>query len=117
MRDGDIDAATHYATLELRPSATRDEIRQSFRRLILLHHPDRQPSGRTDTLDSCPTGSDGAGRLADTRAEALNTAYHVLYDPEKRTAYDQQLRLARGAGICNTRGSTLFGRPFWLPSL
>ena len=103
MQDGAVDTSTHYTTLELHPSATRDEIRQSFRRLILLHHPDRQISGRSDALDSYAAISDGSGRSADARAEVLNTAYDVLYDPEKRTAYDEQLRLSRGAGQCARR--------------
>ena len=98
MQNGAVDASTHYATLELHHSATRDEIRQSFRRLILLHHPDRQLSGRSNALDNHAAFSDGTVRSADVRAEALNTAYDVLYDPEKRTAYDEQLRLGRGAG-------------------
>ena len=105
MQDGAVDTSTHYTTLELHPSATRDEIRQSFRRLILLYHPDRQLSGRSDALGSYAVVSDGTGRSADVRAEALNTAYDVLYDPEKRTAYDEQLRLGRGARQCTIRAS------------
>lgn len=96
MRDGDVESSTHYTTLEVHSSATRDEIRQSFRRLILLHHPDRLRSGQINLPENDRAGH---GEVPfDVRAEALNTAYGVLYDPEKRSAYDEQLRLAKGAG-------------------
>lgn len=57
-----------YAVLELTPSASISDIRQSYRRLALIHHPDR--------------GGDAS------KMKAINDAYAVLSDPRKRAAYD-----------------------------
>jgi molecular chaperone DnaJ len=68
--------ATHYQTLQVKPSATPEEIKQSYRKLALALHPDRN---------------------ADTSHEAiahLNVAYETLSDPLSRRAYDQQLQYA-----------------------
>jgi curved DNA-binding protein CbpA len=61
-----------YALLELDAHASAAEIRAAFRRLAQVHHPDR------------PTGS--AERMA-----AINRAYAVLGDPDRRRRYDQAL--------------------------
>jgi curved DNA-binding protein CbpA len=65
-----------YALLELQPTATTGEIRAAFRRLAQVHHPDR------------PTGA--ASRMA-----AINRAYAILGNPERRRRYD----LARRPGV------------------
>jgi len=64
-----------YAVLEVRPSATSAEIRAAFRRLARAHHPD--------------LGAASAARMI-----ALNRAYAVLSDPEKRRRYDAQRQTA-----------------------
>jgi molecular chaperone DnaJ len=68
--------ATHYQTLKVTPSATPEEIKQSYRQLAKALHPDRN---------------------ADSSHEAiahLNVAYETLSDPLSRRAYDQQLQYA-----------------------
>ncbi|CAD6570578.1 MAG: hypothetical protein CYPHOPRED_004007 [Cyphobasidiales sp. Tagirdzhanova-0007] len=62
---------SHYATLQLSPKASKEEIRASYRRLILVHHPDR----------------DGDRQIA----EALNAAWEVLGDAARRQTYDAEL--------------------------
>lgn len=66
---------THYDTLEVSPKATMSEIKQAYRRLAKLFHPDSQHA----TSDS-------------EKIIRLNAAYEVLGDPNRRRTYDQQLR-------------------------
>jgi curved DNA-binding protein CbpA len=62
----------YYAILEVSPNATAAEIKQSYRRLARLHHPDLNQ----DALD--------------THIKRLNEAYEVLRNPAKRATYDEQ---------------------------
>jgi molecular chaperone DnaJ len=67
-------AATYYQTLKVPPTASPEEIKQSYRQLAKVLHPDRN---------------------ADSGHEAiahLNVAYETLSDPLSRRAYDQQLQ-------------------------
>lgn len=63
----------HYRTLEVSSSATQAEIKQAYRRLAKLFHPD---SNRETTNHE--------------KIAKLNAAYEVLGDPQNRRAYDQQ---------------------------
>ena len=67
MRAAQLD---YYATLGVSPSATQDEIKIAYRRLAILHHPDKQ------------------GDV--TKFKEVNEANAILGDPEKRQAYDAQ---------------------------
>jgi molecular chaperone DnaJ len=62
----------YYETLGVGRSASADEIKRAFRRLAMQYHPDRnkQPG-------------------AEERFKAVNEAYEVLSDPDKRAAYDR----------------------------
>ncbi len=62
-----------YDILGVDRSATQDEIKSAFRRLAMLHHPDKNP------------GDDGAP----VRFKEINAAYQILSDPEKRAAFDR----------------------------
>lgn len=68
----------HYQTLEIQPSATLTEIKQAYRRLVKLWHP-----------DAIGNGEDCQG----DRQQILNinAAYEVLSDPERRLDYDRKL--------------------------
>jgi curved DNA-binding protein CbpA len=66
-------AESHYALLGLHPSAPVREIRQAYRDLSKLYHPD------TTTL---PT------EIATAKFQKLNEAYATLSSPERRRAYD-----------------------------
>lgn len=59
----------YYQILGVAKNASPDEIKKAFRRLAVLHHPDR--------------GGDEA------RFKEINEAYEVLKDPSKRQRYDQ----------------------------
>lgn len=62
----------YYKTLELERSASQEEISKSFRKLARKYHPD---------VNKSPEGEE--------KFKALNEAYEVLKDPEKRKRYDQ----------------------------
>ena len=60
----------YYAILEISTDASSEEIKQSYRRLARLCHPDINKNAN------------------DRWIKQLNEAYAVLSDPAKRTAYD-----------------------------
>lgn len=65
---------THYITLGVEPTATGPEIRTAYRRLVLKHHPDRSRDPRSTAL-----------------FVAVQEAYEVLGDVQKRRDYDARL--------------------------
>lgn len=69
---------THYETLGVSPKATAAEIRSAYRKLVLIHHPDRSKAAD-----------------ASTKFARISEAYQVLSDPDQRRAYDNALVLAR----------------------
>ncbi len=65
----------HYATLGLDRRCSPEQIRDAYRLLAKQFHPD---------LNS-------GSRVAVEQTQALNLAYEVLSDPQKRDAYDQEM--------------------------
>ena len=63
----------YYKILGVDRKASADEIKSSYRKLALEHHPDRNPNDKS----------------AEERFKEINEAYQVLSDPEKRSHYDQ----------------------------
>jgi molecular chaperone DnaJ len=66
----------YYSTLQVNPTSTPAEIKQAYRRLAKIFHPDSQ----TQSADH-------------DRIIQINAAYEVLSDPQKRQSYDRQLGL------------------------
>ncbi len=62
----------YYTTLEVAPAATDLQIKKSFRKLALQHHPDKNPGNA----------------FAEARFKEIQEAYEVLSDPEKREEYN-----------------------------
>jgi molecular chaperone DnaJ len=60
----------YYEVLGVSKSASADEIKKAFRRLAVMHHPDKE-------------GGD------ETKFKEINEAYEVLKDSDKRQRYDQ----------------------------
>ena len=64
----------HYNILKVNPTATQAEIKQAYRRLVKVLHPD--------------SNKETAGHEQIIR---LNAAYEVLGDPQRRHYYDREL--------------------------
>ncbi len=72
----------HYEVLGVAETASPDEVRAAYRRLMRVVHPDVASSGNGTGLHS---------------AADVNEAYRVLIDPERRLAYDRQRRVSGSA--------------------
>ncbi|KAH6603584.1 DnaJ-domain-containing protein [Trichoderma cornu-damae] len=64
----------YYKILGVTQSAGKDAIRASFKRLAMLHHPDKNPNNPQATA----------------QFQLLQAAYSTLFDPEQRRIYDVQ---------------------------
>jgi DnaJ-class molecular chaperone len=65
----------HYASLGIASSATLADVKKAYRQKAAFYHPDRNDAG------------DAAERF-----RAVQAAYDVLIDPDKRQAYDDNRR-------------------------
>lgn len=106
QRPGQI---TFYDELGVAPDATAEEIRDAFRALARLLHPDQQ----TDPLLKA---------MAERQMRRLNPIYATLSDPEKRQRYDDDLEdgfppaiVIGHAPVRNLR--RLAGRGVWLAAI
>ena len=63
----------YYQILCINKTASDTEIKKSYRKLAMKHHPDKNPGDKK----------------AEAKFKEINEAYDVLKDPQKRAAYDQ----------------------------
>ncbi|KAK4669045.1 uncharacterized protein QC764_0108530 [Podospora pseudoanserina] len=66
----------YYSTLEIKLSATREEIKKSYRRLALPWHPDKRPAADLDATEMF---------------QKINNAHEVLSNDTSRAQYDQSV--------------------------
>jgi molecular chaperone DnaJ len=101
--------ADFYATLEVERSASDDDIKQSYRRLAMQYHPDKNAGSKE----------------SEEKFKELSEAYDVLRDPQKRAAYDRYgeagLRGGGGGGgfhhVDMSEALNIFMRDFGLGDL
>lgn len=67
-----VDTA-YYDTLGVKPTATDVEIKKAYRKLAIIHHPDKNPNDPT----------------AHEKFQDIGEAYQVLSDKDLRAAYDK----------------------------
>src|SRR5579862_9240056 len=63
----------YYEVLEVDRTVEAEGIKQSYRKLAMKYHPDRNPNDKA----------------AEEKFKELGEAYEVLSDPQSRAAYDQ----------------------------
>jgi len=78
---------SYYEILEIPFAATQQEIKKTYHRLALKHHPDRNPEAKS----------------SEELFKKITEAYGVLGNPKKRSKYDQQYTHASRITGCNSR--------------
>ena len=79
----------YYKILGVSRTASEEEIKKSYRRMAMQHHPDRNPGNKE----------------AEETFKLASEAYEVLRDPEKRSLYDQYgIDGLKGTGFTGFRG-------------
>jgi molecular chaperone DnaJ len=78
----------YYEILEVTRTSTSEEIKRSYRKLAVKHHPDKNPGDHT----------------AEDKFKELGEAYDVLMDDNKRAAYDRYGHAAFAQGTGGPRG-------------
>jgi len=68
-----VEFKDYYATLGVSKSSSDKDIKQAYRKLARKHHPDVNPNDKA----------------SEARFKAINEAYEVLGDPDKRRKYDE----------------------------
>lgn len=65
----------YYEILNIEQNASQEEIKKSYRKLAMLHHPDRNQGKK----------------ISEDKFKKINEAYDTLSDPMKRKTYDDSL--------------------------
>lgn len=86
----------YYEVLEVTREASFEEIKRSYRKLAVAHHPDKNPDDPE----------------AEERFKEIGEAYEVLADPDRRAAYDRYGHAAFGPGGGAAAGAGGFHDPF-----
>jgi molecular chaperone DnaJ len=87
-----VEEFEYYEILEVSKTASKAEIKKSYRKLAMKYHPDKNPGDKE----------------AEEKFKKINEAYQVLSDDEKRAIYDRYGK-AGLEGQMGGRGSGGFG--------
>jgi DnaJ family protein B protein 4 len=106
------DQNSFYSILEVPETASADDIKKSYRRLSMLHHPDKN----------------GNSQESKEKIQKINEAYEVLGDTEKKKEYDMtqnnpflkmmgqgfnpNMNMNSGMNPVDELFSSIFGMPF-----
>ncbi|MBO9096653.1 MULTISPECIES: molecular chaperone DnaJ [unclassified Rhizobium] len=85
--------ADYYEILGVSRSADDKELKSAFRKLAMVHHPDKNPGDHE----------------AERKFKELNEAYEMLKDPQKRAAYDRYGHAAFEHGGMGNAGGGMGG--------
>ncbi|KAF3441491.1 hypothetical protein FNV43_RR15405 [Rhamnella rubrinervis] len=84
----------HYKALGLSRNATKDQIKEAFRRLAVELHPDKHSSSSKSVRDS-----------ATLRFKQVSEAYQVLSDHRTRADYDFRSRSGAASTTSNSKAN------------
>lgn len=73
----------YYKLLEIDKTATQEEIRKAYRKMVKKWHPDRHQENK---------------QVAEEKFKEIQEAYEILSDPEKRKLYDRFGFIPEGGG-------------------
>ncbi len=86
---------THYALLQVHPTADLDTIKRAYRKKIRRYHPDQFAAElsrvKQDGTPSAIRKLEKEFQAAQQMTQRINAAYAVLSDASQRAAYDQRL--------------------------
>jgi DnaJ-class molecular chaperone len=75
-----VAAKDYYKVLGLSRTATQDDVKKAYRKLVLKYHPDRNPDNQEE---------------ASRKTAEINEAYEVLGDASRRKEYDGVKRVTK----------------------
>ncbi|KAL3799763.1 hypothetical protein HJC23_010413 [Cyclotella cryptica] len=99
VREPNFDSTNPYEILGVPPDATAQQIKISYRKLALQHHPDKLS----------PQASEAEKQTAHKNFTAIGHAYEILGDEARRGEYDSQQRNERRGH----RFDDMFSDPFF----
>jgi len=85
-----------YDILGVSKSASESEIKNAYRKLVMKHHPDKNPGDKN----------------SEEKFKEINNAYDILKDPNKKAAYDRYGDSAFTGGNGASAGQNPFGGGF-----